>query len=81
MLITENEVTMPVTVEQIAAAIHRMNEDDLNALLRLVPELAASEKDRGSNTPTYNFDKARELLQDVKGNLSDTIIAERDERG
>lgn len=83
MQVNEGEVTMPVTVEQIAAAIHRMNETERNELLRLVPELAAGEK---ANEPitgqrTYNFNKARQLLQDVQGNLSSTVVAERDERG
>jgi hypothetical protein len=82
MRANESEILMPVTVEQIAAAIHRMSKADRNELLRLVPELAASaaSKRLANTIDTFNFQKVRELLQDVKGEMSDTIQEERDER-
>lgn len=76
---TGNEVTMPVTVQQIAAAIHRMSADERQELLKLAPELLAKTnvKEPAAKSMAYNFGKARRLLKEVKGELSFEITSER----
>ena len=84
MLMTDKEIAISVTIEQIATAIKQMSNSELVALLRLVPELKGntmSKKNSPTQARSYNFARARTVLKHVKGNLSETVVGERDERG
>ncbi len=81
----ERAVTLPVTIEQIAAAIKQMNELERKELLRMVPELMGETTQKPHShtalTEKYGFKKARVVLKNLRGSLSEAVVTERDERG
>jgi hypothetical protein len=85
MQTAERAVTLPVTIEQIASAIKQMSALERDELLRMVPELRheAGQNLSGQTTSTrsYSFKKARVVLKNLNGNLSEAVVAERDEQG
>lgn len=68
-------VSMPVTVEQIAAVIRRMGPDDRQRLLELVPELGESVSRRPSRTVSQAKTSAEALRQEIATSLEERPLS------
>ena len=79
------EMSIPVTLEQVAEAIRQMNALDRQRLLALITgesglDQKANQEQLGHDYSDYSFSKSREILKVVPGSLSDQIISDREDR-
>ncbi len=63
---------MPVTVEQVAAVIEQMNDDDQEHLLDLTPKL----RERARYLPSRTISQARQTAMQLKAELQNVLAGQ-----